>query len=245
MEDTRPVCDWKLDENGLTSDVGEPPGGCRLPPGFKGWVFHEAPDAWQEVAPRAKLHARPHHRAAKKEPVVEEIQQPVAAPAPVAVPATKAVVAVPPPPSADDLSRIAANAGGGVNGILLALIAAVGGGGAIWKYLQSKQKAASKKDEQEHEERMKELELQRDAQQQKNDDHHKACDAARATLAGRVESLEGQGRLAEQTIAALRDRLDAVAAKAESAGGSEEALATLSKRVSKLETAVKAKKGAR
>lgn len=243
MEDTRPVCDWKLDERGFTSDVGEPPGGCRLPPGFKGWVFRESPDAWQEAPQRAKLPARKAAKVAhpKKEPPVEEVQQP----APVAAaPASVATVGVPSVPSADDLSRIAHQAGGGTTGVLMALIAVVGGGGAVWKYLQSKQKAAAKRDELAHEQRMKELELQAD-NQKRDDDRHGECKAARDALVGRIESLEQQGRLAEQTLSTLRDRLDAVSAKADNAGGSEEALAALSKRISKLETAVKAKKGVR
>lgn len=260
QEDTRPICPWRLDAKGFTSDVGEPPGGCRLPPGFKGWVFTEAQEApaWQEPPQRAKLPVRKVAKVAlpKKEPVVEEIQQPATAPAPVAIP----TVGVPAVPSADDLSRIAANAGGGMNGILMALIAVVGGGGAVWKYLQSKQKAAAKKDELAHEQRMKELDLQSD-NQKRDDDKHKECESARVGLSSRVESAEQQARLAEQMLSNLRDQLAAVSAKADSAvekaekasslsasaGGSdeaEEALAALSKRISKLETAAK-KKGAK
>lgn len=269
MEDTRPICPWKLDANGYTSDIAEPEGGCRLPPGFRGWVFHEVPDpaAWQEAPQRAKLPARKAAKVAhpKKELPVSLPRTPVVlsppadepvADAPAPAPAPVATVGVPAVPSADDLSRIAAHAGGGATGIIMALIAVVGGGGAVWKYLQSKQKAASKKAELEHEQRMKELELQAD-NQRRDDDKHKECESARLGLASRVESMEQQGRLAEKALSDLRDRLDAVSAKADSAvekagavkvGGSEdvdERLDTFSKRISKLETAVKSKKGVR
>jgi uncharacterized protein HemX len=259
MEDTRPVCPWKLNANGFTSDVGEPPGGCRLPPGFKGWVFYESPPespsetttAWQEQPPRAKL--RLHKEKTMSLPrltpdvVVEPAQE---VPAPVT-----ATVGVPAVPSADDLSRIAANAGGGATGIVMALIAVVGGGGAVWKYLQSKQKAAAKKDELAHEQRMKELELQAD-NQKRDDDKHGECESKRAALAAKVESAESQLRLAESALSSLRDQLAAVSAKADSAvekasslsarasGSNEEIderLDTFSKRISKMEAAVKAK----
>jgi uncharacterized protein HemX len=176
--------------------------------------------------------------------------------------ATTASVGVPPAPSADDLARIASQAGGGSTGLLMAALAVLGGGGAAWKYLQSRQRAAAKKDELAHEQRMRELDLQAD-NQRRDDEKHGECKAARQALVGRIESLEGQGRLAEQTLSALRDRLDAVSAKADSAASmaertpdlsktaekfdeAEEALASMSKRISRLETAAKAKnKGAK
>jgi hypothetical protein len=72
----------------------------------------------------------------------------------------------------------------------------------------------------------------------------------------KVESAESQLRLTENALSNLRDQLAAVSAKADSAaekasslsasaGASDEtdeALASLSKRISKLETAAKAKK---
>jgi uncharacterized protein HemX len=175
-----------------------------------------------------------------------------------AAPKTVASVGVPAAPSADDLSRIAAQAGGGATGLLMAALAVVGGGGAVWKYLQSKQKAATKAAELAHEQRMKELELQAD-NQKRDDDRHGECESARTALSARMESLEQQGRMAEQMLSSLRDRLDVVSAKADNAvsmaektpdlsktaekfNETDEALAALSKRVSKVETAVKAKK---
>jgi DNA repair exonuclease SbcCD ATPase subunit len=278
MEDNRPVCNWKLDANGFANikDLVEPEGGCRLPPGLRGWKSdvalvdenghpadsddpaadkcnHRDTPEWRAAHQRAKLPAR--HPVVKKETKMEEqIPAPVAVPE---VPKTVAAVGVPAVPSADDLSRIAAHAGGGMNGILMALIAVVGGGGAVWKYLQSKQKASAKKDELAHEQRMKELELQAD-NQKRDDDKHGECESKRAALAAKVESAESQLRLAESALSNLRDQLAAVAAKADSAaekaekasslsasaGSSDEAeevLASLSKRISKLETAVKAK----
>ena len=178
-------------------------------------------------------------------------------PAEAAAPKMVASVGVPAVPSADDLSRIAAQAGGGATGILMALVAVVGGGGAVWKYLQSKQKTAAKRDELAHEQRMKELELQAD-NQKRDDDKHSECKAARDALLLKIESAESQLRLAESALSNLRDQLAAVAAKADSAismaektpdlsktgdkfDETDEALAALSKRISKLETAAKAK----
>jgi uncharacterized protein HemX len=145
----------------------------------------------------------------------------------------------------DDLSRIAAQAGGGTTGVLMALIAVVGGGGAVWKYLQSKQKAAAKKDELAHEARMKELELQAD-NQKRDDDKHGECESKRAALAAKVESAESQLRLAEQALSNLRDRLDALSGRIDSSNATTDDYAgVLSKRITKLETAVKSKKGAK
>jgi hypothetical protein len=278
MEDTRPVCPWKLDANGFSSDTREPPGGCRLPPGLKGWSFtassvdehghvtdedahptwscgHRDTPEWQAAHRVGQTVARAAPAARKKEKVVPQTQQSAPDAAQAAPVPTTASVGVPAVPSADDLSRIAAQAGGGANGIVMAALAILGGGGAAWKYLQSKQKAAAKRDELAHEQRMKELDLQRE----RGDDQHKACESARVGLSSRIESLEGQGRLAEQALSALRDRLDAVAAKADGAISmaertpdlsktaekfeeTDEALEALSKRLSKVETAVKAKK---
>lgn len=43
MDDKRPLCDWKLDINGFASikDSKEPPGGCRIPHEFRGWIAQE------------------------------------------------------------------------------------------------------------------------------------------------------------------------------------------------------------
>jgi hypothetical protein len=280
MSDSRPVCNWPLDANGFVflKDMVEPEGGCRLPEGLRGFKSgvslvdenghpadsddpaadkcnHRDTPEWQRAHPRAKLAPRKAVKAAHREaPMSFPVSNPVAAVAhaeetPAASPAAlTATVAVPAAPSADDLSRIAAHAGGGATGILMALIAVVGGGGAVWKYLQGRNK-------QRHEERMKELELQAD-NQRRDDEKHGECKTARDALVARIESMEQQGRLAEQTLSNLRDRLDAVSAKADSAaekasslsasaGASDEtdeALAALSKRMSKVETAVKAKK---
>jgi hypothetical protein len=252
-EDTRPICPWRLDAEGFTSDVGEPPGGCRLPPGFKGWVFREAPPetttAWQEPPPRAKLVPRKAVKAAHREvPMSFPVSNPVAAvapadDAPAASPAAlTASVGVPAVPSADDLSRIAAQAGGGATGIVMALVAVVGGGGAVWKYLQSKQKASAKKDELAHEQRMKELELQAD-NQKRDDDKHGECESKRAALGAKVESAESQLRLAEQALSNLRDQVAALSGKIDSSNETtDDYTSVLSKRITKLETAVKAKK---
>ena len=263
MEDTRPVCNWKLDANGFANikDMVEPEGGCRLPPGLRGWKSdvtlvdenghpadsddpaadkcnHRDTPEWQAAHQRAKLPVR-RKAVAHKEKKMEE-----QAPAPVAleVPKTIPTVGVPAVPSADDLSRIAANAGGGATGIVMALIAVVGGGGAVWKYLQSKQKASAKKDELAHEARMKELELQAD-NQKRDDDKHGECESKRAALAAKVESAESQLRLAEQALSNLRDQVSALSGKIDSSNATtDDYTGVLSKRITKLETAVKSKK---
>ena len=208
MDDVKPICNWPLDENGFANikDMVQPPGGCRLPPGIRGWKStvepvdefghpsegdeakdhrcdHRDTAEWKAHHARAKV----LHRSRIKEHKMEEQAQvpEVAAPSPV----TKATVAVPAAPSADELAKIAANAGGGATGLLMAALAVAGGGGAIWKYLQSKQKASAKKDELAHEQRMKELELQAD-NQKRDDDKHGECKTARETLASKVTALD-------------------------------------------------------
>ena len=266
MEDTRPVCNWKLDANGFANikDMVEPEGGCRLPPGLRGWKSdvtlvdenghpadsddpaadkcnHRDTPEWQAAHQRAKLPARRKVVTHPEKKMDEQIEQP-AAPAVPEIPKTVASVGVPAVPSADDLSRIAANAGGGATGIVMALIAVVGGGGAVWKYLQSKQKAAAKKDELAHEARMKELELQAD-NQKRDDDKHGECESKRAALAAKVESAESQLRLAEQALSNLRDQVAALSGKIDSSKETTDDYASvLSKRITKLETAAKAKK---
>ena len=251
MSDDRPVCNWPLDANGLVRvmDAVEPVGGCRLPLGLRGFVAGvsegQRPSEWQGPTRRAKV--RPHAglETARHEAPMDAAAQ-TSTPTPLAAPvAPVATVGVPAGPSADDLARIAHGAGGGLTGVVMALLALAGGGGALWKYLQSKQRAATKRDEQEHAERMKELEIQRSAQQQRNDDHHRACDTARAVLVGRVDSLESQGRMAEQMLSNLRDRLDALSGRIDSGNAITDQYTTmLNKRLTKLETAVK-KKGAK
>jgi uncharacterized protein HemX len=224
MEDARPICNWPLDKNGLANirDMVEPPGGCRLPPGLRGWKSdvslvdengHPA-DSDDPAADKCNHRDTPewkakHHRATvrvqpkKETPVPAQAAQIPEAPA-TALPAPQsASVAVPAAPTADDLARVAQGAGGGLNGIVMALIAVAGGGGAIWKYLQSKQKAAAKKDELEHEQRMKELDLQ----QKSNEDQHKACDAAREALAARVAALDERVTSLSFNIRDMQSRL--------------------------------------
>jgi len=262
MDDTRPVCPWPLDAQGFVylKDMLEPEGGCRLPEGLRGFKSgvslvdenghpadsddpaadrcnHRDTPEWQQAHARAKLHPRKPMKTARREvPMPETIQTPtaLALDAPAAPAALTASVGVPAAPSADDLSRIAAQAGGGTTGVLMALLAVLGGGGAVWKYLQGRNK-------QKHEERMKELELQAD-NQKRDDDKHGECEAKRTALAGRVESLEGQGRLAEQTLSNLRDRLDALSGRLDSSNATtDDYTSLLNKRLTKLETAVKKK----
>ena len=161
----------------------------------------------------------------------EQIPAPVAVPE---IPKTVASVGVPAVPSAADLAKVAADTGGGATGIVMALIAVLGGGGAIWKYLQTRNKSQEKRDEQAHEARMKEIELQ-SQRQQRDEDNHGECKASQASAASRLAALEAK-------VAEVSNKsLDL------SAGGGvseevEESLKTLSKRITKLETAAKTKK---
>lgn len=250
MADERPICNWPLDANGLVRviDAVDPPGGCRLPPGLRGFVagVSEGTGASEWRGPPRHAKVRPHARpeTARHEASMDAAAQ-TPTPTPLAAPVAPMATVGVPAASADDLARIAQGAGGGLTGILMALVALAGGGGAVWKYLQGKQRAASKKTELEHAERMQELEIQRAAQQQRNDDHHKACDEGRKVLTDRLESAESQLRLAETTISGLRDQLASVSGKIEIGNATtDEYTNMLNKRLTKLETAVK-KKGAK
>lgn len=232
MEDTRPLCNWPLDKNGLANirDMVEPPGGCRLPPGLRGWrsdislvdenghpadsddpaadkCNHRDTPEWKAKHHRATVQVHPKKERPMSLPhvaVTPDQAAPVADAPATALPAPQsASVAPPAPPTAEDLARVAQGAGGGLNGIVMALIAVAGGGGAIWKYLQSRQKASAKKDELEHEQRMKELDLQ----QKSNEDQHKACDAAREALATRVAALDERVTALSFNIRDLQSRL--------------------------------------
>jgi hypothetical protein len=267
MSDTRPICNWPLDANGFVflKDMVEPEGGCHLPEGLRGFKSgvslvdenghpadsddpaadkcnHRDTPEWQRAHQRAKLAPRKAVKAAHREaPMPFPVSNPVAAvapadDAPAASPAAlTASVGVPAVPSADDLSRIAAQAGGGTTGVLMALIAVVGGGGAVWKYLQGRNK-------QKHEERMRELDLQAD-NQKRDDDKHGECESKRAALGAKVESAESQLRLAEQALSNLRDQVAALSGKIDSSNETtDDYTSVLSKRITKLETAAKAKK---
>jgi hypothetical protein len=272
MEDLRPVCNWKLDANGFASDTREPPGGCRLPPGFKGWAFaaegvdehghvtdeesgaqwkcnHRDTPEWKAAHNRAKLAPRPKKESHVSEPIQapQDPQSPVSAP-------VAASVGIPAAPSAADLSKMAADAGGGATGVAMALIAVVGGGGAIWKFLQSKQKASAKRDELAHEQRMKELELQAD-NQKRDDDKHGECKAQRDMVAARLSAVDQRveqlvrdtadlQRQLHDLVRQLSDLSDRIGSLKVSGGHEEcdEKFEELSKRLSKTETKVKAKK---
>jgi hypothetical protein len=262
-EDTRPFCNWPLDGQGYArlTDMAEPEGGCRLPLGLKGWVIqqtlvdeyghtvesddptqyrciHKDTPEWRKAHERATP-VRTPKKATKKEIVMAE-QLPV----PNDPKELTASVAVPSMPSAADLSKLASDAGGGVNGVLMALIAVVGGGGAIWKYLQSRDKAKAKQGELDHELRMKELELKAE-HQQKQDDQHGQCKTDRAVLAAKVDDLESHLLDLHSQIASTNSKLEESKSSFAFGKGSdeiEEKLVEMSKRISKVETRLKAKK---
>lgn len=232
----KPLCNWPINEQGLVHvrDIIEPPGGCIIPPAVRGFISvqqdvdqyghpvdprgdwncdHRNTPEWKAHHHRAKVRLQPKKESpmslprniVPNPPADVELEDPQEA----ENDPQSASVAVPPVPSSDDLARIAHGAGGGLNGIVLALVAAVGGGGAIWKYLQSKQRASAKKDELAHEQRMKELELQ----QQNKDDQHKACDAARETLAARLSALDEKVTSLSFNLRDLQSRLQELVSK--------------------------------
>jgi len=168
-------------------------------------------------------------------------------------PPTTATVGVAPGPSASELAGIASDAGGGLTGVAVAAIAVLGGGGAVWKFLQNRTKLDAEKAEQAHQQRMKELELQSD-NQKRDDDKHKQCNAARMALEAKLTAAEQRLLAAEQSVSAMVSRLAEAEAKvarvsedstkiAAKMGDDdvEEKLSTFSKRITKLESALKKK----
>jgi uncharacterized protein HemX len=160
---------------------------------------------------------------------------------------------VAPAPSASDLAGIASDAGGGLTGVAVAAIAVLGGGGAVWKFLQNRTKLDAEKAEQAHQQRMKELELQAD-NQKRDDDKHKQCNASRVALEAKLAAAEQRLAGAEQSMSAMVSRLSEAEAKvarvsedstkiAAKMGDDdvEEKLATFSKRITKMESALKKK----
>ena len=229
-----PPCQFTLDPEGFAPvhEVIRDEGVCRWPSDLRGFVVpivevgergREAEGGWKAEygAGRVRPKETPMSAPVQHEAPEAEVQHP-----------TTASVAAPPPPSPDDLARVASQAGGGATGVAMALIAVVGGGGAIWKFLQSRQKAAEKRDELAHEARMKELELQAQGQQ-KSEDQHKACEAARTALASDVAALKARVEASERGVSEAMAKV--------SGSGEEAAVAmkNLSKRISKVETALK------
>ena len=137
------------------------------------------------------------------------------------------------------------------SGLVAVLLAALAIGGVAVKFVPNFLKTRAEKAKLEHEQRMKELELQSD-NQKRDDDREQKCASRNAELLAKVTVLEGK-------IAPLESRVveaEARAAKAEEAaskaGGAsidfagdelEDKLETFSKRITKIETALKKKAG--
>lgn len=182
---------------------------------------------------------------------------------PVAAPAqTQAVVAQPAPAPADPTAQLMALAGQkDVSPLaVVAGVAALAGSGVMLKFVkdlfQSRKETAEKKAEQDYE--LRKMELEQKSKQ--GEDQHQACGVARAALEARVVAAEQRAgaldaRLAstEQSLADLGKRAQAAlatveessqdAAKVEARLG--ERIDTVSKRVTKLETAAKRATGAK
>ena len=182
---------------------------------------------------------------------------------PVAAPAqTQAVVAQPAPAPADPTAQLMALAGQkDVSPMaVVAGVAALAGSGVMLKFVkdlfQSRKETAEKKAEQDYE--LRKMELEQKSKQ--GEDGHQACGIARAALEARVIAAEQRAgaldaRLAstEQSLADLGKRAQAAlatveessqdAAKVEARLG--ERIDTVSKRVTKLETAAKRATGAK
>lgn len=140
---------------------------------------------------------------------------PVASAAPAAPAAHTALTEVPGMPlnATEDIKALLPKDGSGGSMITVMLaVVAVGGGGAAWKFYQNFAK-------QKHEEKMKALEIQAEAQQnKKEDDKHEKCAAERVALEAKVSSLEA--RLAEAEKVA-KDAAEAAQAAAKGSGDIE------------------------
>ena len=174
---------------------------------------------------------------------------------------TQAVVAQPAPAPADPTAQLMALAGQkDVSPMaVVAGVAALAGSGVVLKFakdlFQSRKETSEKKAEQDYE--LKKMELE---QKSKGEDGHQACGVARAALEARVVAAEQragglESRLAasEQSTADLVKRAQAALATVEdSAKGLlkveaelTERIDTVSKRVTKMETAAKRAQGAK
>jgi uncharacterized protein HemX len=136
----------------------------------------------------------------------------VAAPAPAAADEHVALTGAPGLPlnATEDVKALLPKDGSGGSMITVALaLIAVGGGGAAWKFYQNFAK-------QKHEEKMKALEIQASAQQdKKDDDKHEKCAAERVALESKVSSLEARLAEAEKAAKEAKEAAEAAAKKGE------------------------------
>jgi hypothetical protein len=244
------TCTWPPDARGfvLSAQTVDKHGhlldGDNDPKGRNGCDHRDTPE-WR---------AEHRHKEKHMSDALPALQAPVALPpASPTAPATTATVGVPPMPSASDLAGIASGAGGGLAGVAVAAIAVLGGGGAIWKFLQNRTKLDAEKSEQSHQQRMKELELQAD-NQKRDDEKHQQCSASRVALEAKLAAAEQRLAASEQSVSAMVSRLSEAEAKVARVSEAstklaaklgeddvDEKLSTFSKRITKLESALKKK----
>ena len=142
---------------------------------------------------------------------------------------------------------------GNDSGLVAVLLAALAIGGAAVKFVPNFLKTRAEKAKLEHEQRMKELELQAD-NQKRDDEKDEKCAARNAELTVKVGMLESKVAPLEARVADTEVRLAGVEAKVEEAASKtaepsiqvdaedvSEKLETFSKRISKIETALKKK----
>ena len=237
---TLAFCAWPLDEHGYArlSDLrlDSPP--CALPEGLRGWVAQErlVDEYGHEVdvdgvdyrcqhrdTPEWKAAHRKHWatQAAPKEKHMDEVKLPeVVAPAPVV---TTASVGVPHDAPPDVMALIPKDGSASVVTVLLALI--VTAGAIAWKFgpgwLEAKREREGKQSE------LEEKKLDQQASQ------HVDCKVAR-------EQLEVKIALVESTCVGLSDRIYELAGKVEQQGSLAVGDDDVSKKVAKLEKALKA-----
>jgi hypothetical protein len=267
----KPPCNWPIDERGMVPFdlVARDAGTCTWPPDARGFILsaqtvdkhgHRLDGDWDTKGKNGCDHRdtpewRAEHRHKERHIMSEPVQAPVVVPPALDPnpPATTATVGVPQMPSASDLAGIASGAGGGLTGVAVAAIAVLGGGGAVWKFLQNRTKLDAERSEQAHQQRMKELELQAD-NQKRDDEKHQQCNASRVALEAKLAAAEQRLAGAEQSLSAMVSRLAEAEAKVARASeessklsaklgddDSEEKLAAFSKRITKLENALKKK----
>jgi len=242
MAETLPDCPWALDERGyapLQAVVDAGP--CRAPAGWRGFALHSAPldkhgheldgdfdpkgagGCDHQDTPEWKAEHR-GRKAAKMEPKeTESVKTPAA---PVAQMPVTATVGAPEVPFDPAKFLPAGNQSGSV-AVILAVLAVVGGG-AGWKFW-------NKLSQQKHDQRMKELELQADGQR-KNEEREQKCEGRHLEATMKLGALEARMARAEEAATKASSSLPAL-----DVDELDEKFATLSKRVTKIETAVKKK----
>jgi len=248
----------------IVDDLGHPLDG-DYDPHYAGGCDHRDTPEWQEAHAGDRMEPTEMPKSEHiQTPDDLELDAPPAPHDPLVEPAKPAVPAI---PTAASVAQVADTVdvskflpAGNDSGLVAVLLATLAIGGAAVKFVPNFLKTRAEKAKLDHEQRMKELELQAD-NQKRDDEKDEKCAARNAELTVKVVTLESKVAPLEARLADAEARLAGVEAKAaeaaERARLAQDAAATadcnlspdsvdknfseLSKRISKIETALKKK----